>query len=272
MKNIRQPYVAGMFYPRAKKELESSVEKLLEHNNYEKQFNSVKGIVAPHAGYVYSGKTAAFAFNALKNSNFETAVIISPSHREYFPGVSIYNGDAFATPLGEVQINKEKSKQLTENSRSIFVSEQGHLHEHGIEVEIPFLQKIQNDFSIIPIVMGDQSDLFVNELADKLREIIDDKTIIVASSDLSHFYTRPHADKLDSRVEKHINNFDYDELQQDLKSKTCEACGGGPIVAMMKSLNKIGLEKSKVLYRTDSGEVTRDFSEVVGYLSAVIYN
>ena len=120
--------------------------------------------------------------------------------------------------------------------------------------------------------MGDQSDLFVNELADKLREIIDDKTIIVASSDLSHFYTRPHADKLDSRVEKHINNFDYDELQQDLKSKTCEACGGGPIVAMMKSLNKIGLEKSKVLYRTDSGEVTRDFSEVVGYLSAVIYN
>ncbi len=272
MRNVREPYVAGMFYPRSKYELEYNVDHLLDSFHIEQDFSNVKGIVAPHAGYLYSGKTAAYAFNSLGQQNFETAIIISPSHREYFPGISIYEGDAFKTPLGLIPINKEKSKQIIEGSKTIFFGETGHLREHGIEVEIPFLQRINLEFSIVPIVMGDQSDLYVDELVEGIKVCLDEKTIVIASSDLSHFYPRQQAEKLDSKVEEHINNFSYDELNDDLNNKKCEACGGGPILAMMKSLSQFGIRNSKVLHRTDSGEITRDFSEVVGYLSAAVYN
>ena len=272
MSRIREPFVAGMFYPRNENELISEVSLLLKQNEPEVYHSNVHGVVAPHAGYIYSGRTAAFAFNSLLGKDFETAVIISPSHREYFAGISIYDGEGFKTPLGVVPINHDKVNQLSDGSKVIFKGEIGHMKEHGIEVEIPFLQIINKDLSIVPIVMGDQSDLYINELAGHLKKIIDEKTIIVASSDLSHFYSRPIAEKLDSVIEERINNFDFNSLQKDLNKKICEACGGGPIVAMMKALSDYGMTKAKVLHRTDSGEITRDFNEVVGYLSAVVYN
>jgi len=128
------------------------------------------------------------------------------------------------------------------------------------------------DFSIVPIVMGDQNILFVNELAEKLAELITNETLIVASSDLSHFYNKLKANQLDSVVERHIKNFDYNGLQRDLETKKCEACGGGAIVAMMKASDLVKKKKSIILSRSDSGDVSGDNSEVVGYLSAAVYS
>lgn len=272
MKNIREPAVAGMFYPASASKLKDEVQLLLDSYKPEENFQNVVGIVSPHAGYIYSGRTAAFAFNAASNKNYKTVVIISPSHREYFSGISIYDGDAYKTPLGNVPLNKEIIKLLTDEGKFIFEGLNGHRTEHAVEVQIPFLQIALKDFSIVPIVLGDQRKMFVDELAQKLAGVIDDETLIVASSDLSHFYTKEEADKLDSVVEKRIADFDYDGLQKDLETGKCEACGGGAIVAMMKAADLFNKKKSKVLSRTNSGDVTGDNSEVVGYLSAAVFS
>lgn len=271
MRNVREPVVAGMFYPSPPNKLKDEIQLLLDTYKSEESFQNVFGIVSPHAGYTYSGRTAAIAFNTLANKNYKTVVIISPSHKEYFPGISIYSGDAYKTPLGEVAVNKEMVLKLTADEKFIFEGLNGHRTEHAVEVQIPFLQMVIKDFSIVPIVMGDQRKMFIDGLAQKLAEVVDDETLIVASSDLSHFHTKTEAYELDSIVEKRIANFDYDGLQKDLEMGECEACGGGAIVAMMKAADLINKRKSKILSRTDSGDITGDDTEVVGYLSAVVY-
>lgn len=268
---IRKPAVSGLFYPAQKAKLEDEIKTLLAIAKPEQEYKNVFGLVSPHAGYIYSGRTAAYGFNLLKDSDIQTVVIISPSHREYFPGVSIYTGDAYETPLGVVELNKEISDKLTSDSRVVFKGLEGHKEEHAVEVQIPFLQMVLGDFKIVPIVMGDQGKLFIDELAEKLSQCVDDKTIILASSDLSHYHSRDEANKLDSIVETKITDFDFDGLQNDLQRRNCEACGGGPMVAMMKAASLLNKKKSKVLYRCNSGDTTGDYREVVGYLSAIIY-
>ncbi len=271
MSKVRKPVVAGFFYPSDPQQLKDEVEIFLDISNPAFHFENTIGLISPHAGYTYSGKTAGYAYNLLKGTDYKTVIIISPSHREYFPGVSIYNGEAFETPLGIIPINKNLVKKITSGSEFIFESVRGHEQEHAVEVQLPFLQIALTDFEIVPIVMGDQGRSFVDELASKLADAIDDKTVIVASSDLSHYHPKPEAYKLDSIVEKRIKEFDYNRLQFDLEERVCEACGGGPIVTMMKAIDLLNKKKSIILNRSDSGDTSGDNSEVVGYLSAAVY-
>lgn len=269
---VRHQQVAGYFYPAEKEKLSSDISSMLQAAKSEKSFSKIFGIVSPHAGYIYSGKTAAYAYNLLKNKKFKTVIIISPSHAEYFSGISIYDGDAYETPLGIVEIDQGITDKLVENSKLIFRGMQGHRREHALEVQIPFLQSVLKSFKIVPVVMGDQSKMFVDELAEKISKVVNDEVLVVASSDMSHFYTSEKADKLDSVVEKRINDFDFEQLLKDLDDHECEACGGGPIAAMMKAASLKNINKSVVINRSDSSDVTGDKSEVVGYLSAVVFN
>lgn len=268
---IRHQQVAGYFYPAEKEKLENDISLLLNVDKPEKSFNKIFGIVSPHAGYVYSGKTAAYVYNLLKDKSYKTVIVISPSHAEYFPGICIYDGDAYETPLGIVEIDQNITDKLTENSKLVFRGIQGHKREHALEVQIPFLQSVLKDFKIVPIVMGDQSKMFVDHLAEKISKVVDEETLTVASSDMSHFYDSSEANRLDSVVEQRINEFDFEQLLKDLDDHECEACGGGPIAAMMKAASLKNINKSLVINRSDSGDITGDKSEVVGYLSAVIY-
>ncbi|MDY0082650.1 MAG: AmmeMemoRadiSam system protein B [Ignavibacteriaceae bacterium] len=268
---IRHQQVAGYFYSADKKKLQKDISLLLQSAKTEKSFNKIFGIVSPHAGYVYSGKTAAYVYNLLKEKNYKTVIIISPSHSEYFSGISIYDGDAYQTPLGIVEIDQPMSERLIENSKIIFRGIQGHRKEHALEVQIPFLQSVLKDFKIVPVVMGDQSKMFIDHLAERIAFAADDYTLVVASSDMSHFYDSEKANVLDSVIEKRINEFDFEQLLKDLDNKKCEACGGGPIAAMMKAASLKNINKSLVISRSDSGDITGDKSEVVGYLSAVVY-
>jgi MEMO1 family protein len=273
MSTYRQPAVAGLFYPAGYWKLKEQLQSLLEKAIPEKSFSSIFGLVVPHAGYAYSGTTAAYAYNLVKDKTIENVIIISPSHREYFPGICFYDGDGYETPIGKVPVNKELTDKLTSGSaKLLYKGKKGHGNEHAVEVHLPFLQYIiQNEFKIIPVVMGDQSKIFIDELASALSAIIDDKTLVIASSDLSHFYNRKESDRMDSVIEKRINDFDYEGLQNDLENKVCEACGGGPIVALMQTASIINKKNSFVIHRSDSGDVTGDLNEVVGYLSAVVY-
>ncbi len=272
MKKIRQPQVAGMFYPSDPKELQAQINGFLKEIDTEDYFNHVAGIVSPHAGYIYSGKTAAYAFKTLQDKKYSNVIVISPSHREYFHGVSVYSGDAYKTPLGEVNINKELRKKIISLSDLVFDGIEGHKTEHALEVQLPFLQMVLPEFNLIPLVIGDQRKENIYKLADILAKVIDDQTLLVASSDLSHFYSKSQARIIDSRVVQHINEFNFDELQNDLEGKRCEACGGGGIVALLRSLKMNNFTNSKVVAHSDSGDITGDDSEVVGYLSAVVYN
>ncbi|MDP2363754.1 MAG: AmmeMemoRadiSam system protein B [Ignavibacteria bacterium] len=268
---IRHQQVAGYFYPAEKDKLQKDISLMLQTVKPEKIFNNIFGIISPHAGYIYSGKTAAYVYNLLKDTSYKTVIVISPSHAEYFPGISIYDGDAYETPLGIVEIDQIMTDRFVENSKTIFRGTQGHRKEHALEVQIPFLQAVLKDFKIVPVVMGDQGKIFVDELADKISKVVDASTLVVASSDMSHFYSSEEADRLDSVVERRINDFDFEQLLKDLDDHECEACGGGPIAAMMKAASLKNINKSAVLNRSDSGDVTGDKTEVVGYLSAVVY-
>jgi len=271
MNYVRPAQVAGHFYPANPDKLRKDISLLLDVTKPKEKFEKVFGIVAPHAGYVYSGKTAAHAYNLLVGKKFKRVVIISPSHSEYFSGVSVFEGDAYETPLGILKIDKEFREKFLTDDGIIFKGYEGHRREHALEVQLPFLQSVLKDFKIVPIVMGDQSKMFVDELADKISRVVTDETLVVASSDMSHFYSSEKANKLDSVVEKRINEFDFEQLLKDLDDHECEACGGGPIATMMKAASIKNINNSLVINRSDSGDVTGDKAEVVGYLSAVVY-
>jgi hypothetical protein len=271
MKKVRQPAVAGMFYPSLPEELAGEINEMLDNAGTEEAPENLYGIVVPHAGYIYSGQTAAKAYKLLKDKKYKTVVVISPSHREYFPGISVFDGDAYLTPLGEIEIDSEMRDRIAEGSKIIFKGVNGHRSEHALEVQLPFLQVALGDFKLLPVVMGDQSKLFVDELSERLSDVVDENTLIVSSSDLSHYYSKPVAEKLDSIIVNRINNFDYNGLMNDLEENRCEACGGGAIVSLMKSADILNRKNAKVLARTDSGDITGDSKEVVGYLSAIVY-
>lgn len=268
---IRKPVVAGMFYPNNSIKLIKDIEYYLGFSKDEHNFEHIYGLVSPHAGYMYSGKTAGYGYNLLKGRSYKTVVVISPSHREYFPGISVYDGDAYETPMGIIEVDTELRDTFIKDSKVLFKGKQGHGQEHALEVQLPFLQYTLQNFKLLPVVMGDQNKMFIEALADKLSSIISDDILIVASSDLSHYHSRTEANKLDVKIENAINKFDYTGLQENLTRNFCEACGGGAIVSLMKALAKKNIENGLVLYRNDSSEVTRDTSEVVGYLSAAFY-
>jgi MEMO1 family protein len=271
MNKIRKAAVAGYFYPSNPEKLLIEIDTLLSISTSNLNVKNIMGIIVPHAGYIYSGRTAAYAFNLLKGKDINKVIIISPSHREYFPGVCIYEGGGYETPLGIVEIDGDLADRLADKNRIIYKGVDGHREEHAIEVQIPFLQKVLDEFKIVPIAMGDQGKMFVDEVAFKICETADEKTLIIASSDLSHYYSKREADELDAVIENDINSFNHEKLQSDLDNKNCEACGGGPIIVMMKTAALMNRRNSKVLDRSNSGDVTGDYNSVVGYLSAVIY-
>lgn len=268
---IREPAVAGMFYPAGREKLSEEVGALLASAQMEKIPGRAFGIIVPHAGYIYSGRTAAFAYNVLAGSAYSRVVLVGPSHREYFDGVSVYSGDGFRTALGVVPVDREFGDRMVLGSNLLFTGTEGQIHEHCLEVQLPFLQTCLKDFSIVPLIIGNQSRENLYELAERMDFLWDEGTLFVVSSDLSHYHSKSVAAGLDSRVETFLKALDYKGLFESLERNESEACGGGGIVALLRAASLRGFKKLKILSRSDSGDVTGDDSEVVGYLSAVIY-
>lgn len=274
----RPPAVAGYFYPAHERELRETVRTLLNEAKSTPLNGELVGLVAPHAGYMYSGLTAAYAYRLLRNKKFDSIVVIGPSHREYFDGVSIYPGSSFVTPLGEMPIDEELRERIVESypaslsSRgrpSILLSDVGHRLEHSVEVQVPFLQEVVPGARFVPIVMGDQSRYHCVALADALARALEGKNVLlVASSDLSHYHSYDEAVALDRRVIDDVKAFDAETLMEDLQNEVVEACGGGPMVAVMMAARRLGAEKSVVLFHCNSGDVTGERDRVVGYMSA----
>ena len=270
---IRKAAVAGMFYPASKETLERDVAIFLENSLPLEIVTHIYGIAVPHAGYRYSGGVAARAFRQVMDGDFDLVVVIAPSHKIYFEEISVYNGVAYETPLGKIAVDLDSAKKLASLHPGIIYSDLGHdIDEHALEVQLPFLQQVFHDFTLLPIVMGNQDAANVEILAEALVKLLaDKKALIVASSDLSHFHSYEKAKTLDNVVIEDVAQYNYTKLAEDLKKEFCEMCGAGPVLATMKACEKLGANKAKVFLYRNSGDVTGERDNVVGYMSAMFY-
>lgn len=281
---LRPAGVAGAFYPADRKALTDTMDAMLSRVSMAKIRGQIIGVVAPHAGYSYSGQVAAYTYAALKEHKFSRVVVIAPSHYETFDFTSVYDGDGYVTPLGTVQVDKMFARRLALMSSSIHLSERGHQPtlkgaEHAIEVQLPWLQHVLGSFKLVPVVMGDQSyessKALGVALAKMMREEMRQKsgnaqdstndTLIVASSDLSHYHPYADAETIDSKTLSALEAWDYFSMSRNLEMRVWEACGGAPIVAAMIAAERMGANHAHVLKYANTGDVTGDYSRVVGY-------
>jgi len=273
--NIRQAGVAGSFYPADPKALTAMMDEMLAQAIPPSIKDPILAVVAPHAGYQYSGPVAAYTYAELKGRKFSRVVVIAPSHYESFDFTSVYEGDAYATPLGKVPVDKAFARQLAKMSSTMQLSSRGHDAtsagaEHAIEVQLPWLQRVLGDFQLVPIVMGDQSYESSRALGVALVKLIHGgDTLVLASSDLSHYHPYDEAVKIDHKTLNALEAWDYYSMSRNFQTRVWEACGGAPIVAAMIYAERMGANQALVLKYANSGDVTGDRSRVVGYSADV---
>jgi AmmeMemoRadiSam system protein B/AmmeMemoRadiSam system protein A len=281
---VRPPAVAGQFYPADPKALATTVDGFLARAAVEQPSGTVLALISPHAGYEFSGQVAAYSYSLLKGRKIERVVVITPCHVDAFPYSSVYGGDAYATPLGNIPVDKEFGKRLAALSSLIQVSSRGHgevqgRSEHSLEVQLPFLQRVLGQFKLVPIVMGEQGYEASRALGVSLAKLLQGgkqgppaelDTVIVASSDLSHYHPYDEAVRLDHATLTALEEYDYFNMSQNFERRIWEACGGGPIVAAMIAAERLGANQAKILKYANSGDVTGDKSQVVGYGAAAL--
>ncbi len=274
--DIRKPAVAGSFYPADAGQLAKTIAEMFASVEKEAIIGRPVALVAPHAGYPYSGKTAAKAFKLLEGEEYDTVVIVSPSHMMFFKGCAVYGGGGYQTPLGIIETDYELASRIASINPAVFFSNMGHATggargEHALEVQLPFLQIVLGKFKLVAIIMGDQEPESINGLAEVLSSTLKGtNTLLGASTDLSHFHSDNEARKLDSEIQKAIEQFDPDALTEVLESGKGEACGGGVVTTVMRAAKRLGASEVKFLEYTTSAATTGDFDEVVGYLSAAM--
>ncbi len=254
---VREPAVAGAFYPADSSELSNLVK---QHLGQVEESDSIDGkiiaLIVPHAGLEYSGKIAAHSYNLLEGVDIDNVILCGPSHRYRYDGLSVFGPFVnWKTPLGSVKCNNVLCDRLIRFNGKIEVFKQAHAQEHNLEVQLPYLQTVLSDFQITPVAMGEQSSENINLLAEALVSLNpDQKTVMVASTDWQHFRSASEGWKMDSLGLDCLSNLDADKLESLIIAKQVELCGGGPTVAVMKAAVKLGADKVKILKYGDSGD------------------
>ena len=269
---IRQPVVAGQFYPGEKTELENMIHSCFEHE-YGPGTDSVDasekifGVVCPHAGYVYSGPTACHSFKAISSQNPELAIIIGPNHFGVGKDAATMIDVQWQTPLGRVQVDSASAKQLAEISDIIEIDEFSHSQDHSLEVQIPMLQEIlSNEFQILPIILRSQEMKTAIDVGNAVYEIAKEKNaIIIASSDFTHYEENSFAHQQDKALIEPILDLDIDKFYQVLYDRKVTACGYGAMASAMIACKKMGATSGELLSYATSGDVSGDTESVVGY-------
>jgi len=271
--------IAGSWYPGKAEVLRKTIENFLDEAVVPEFEGQPAGLIVPHAGYIYSGLTAAHAFKTLQGRKFTRVIVLSPSHQPYRQPLLTTGHDAYATPLGLVPVDREALRTL-----NILFYEGGGLElasvrrdqEHSLEIELPFLQTVLPEgFGLIPLMMVDQSASMVRLLSSALVRLIrsfpqDESILLVASSDLSHFYSERVANRLDGNLAQAVQEFDLNAFYEHKQRGEMEACGLAPMATVLQTSRLLGADQVTIAdYRT-SAAVTGDRSSVVGYLSAVI--
>lgn len=264
---IKKAEFAGLWYPGEPDELNLMIERLIGKADIDSIEGEVLGVICPHAGYIYSASVSAYSYKALQGKKFDTVVILAPSHRYDFEGVSVYASGYWQTPLGNLEIDS----RTIDNFRPLnFVQFEPKYFsgEHSLEVQLPFIAKTMDNPKIIPVLFGNINYEQIEELAKKLLEISSQANIlIIVSTDLSHFHPYQEAEKIDKDTIDLIKNKDTRNLWDSRDFGQGRACGIAPIVAFLQYARLKGAD-IKILKSANSGDITGDKGKVVGYLSA----
>lgn len=281
---IRKPAVSGLFYDNNPIDLRKTIEKCFAHRlgpekipilKSSKTFNdfNIYGAVVPHAGYSYSGPVAAHAYYKIVENGFpETFVILCPNHTGIGSDISLFVEGKWSTPLGDVEIDEEFTKQLISNSNVIDQDNSAHVGEHSCEVHLPFLQYFSNNFKIVPIVMWMQDMENASEIAKSIVETIQDldrSVLIIASTDLTHYESKTKALEKDKLILDSIEKMDESSLLKSVENNNVKMCGYGTTISTIISSRDLGAKKGEILKYATSGDISGDLTSVVGYCSAI---
>jgi AmmeMemoRadiSam system protein B/AmmeMemoRadiSam system protein A len=269
--NVKEPAVAGAFYPADKDSLKKSVEDFLSKAETSPDHGKLIAIISPHAGYIYSGQTAAYGYKQIQGSDIKNVILIGPSHRSAFKGASVYTKGSFRTPLGNVKINERLAEGLLNESADVRFSPEAYEGEHSLEVQLPFLQTVLKDFTIVPVLIGSPSGRTFEHLIQKLTEMLDEKTLLIASTDLSHYHDYPTAKEMDSKIISAVQRLSPKDTIELLRSGKSEMCGGVPVIIAMEVARRSGANLGVVFKQANSGDVTGEKDKVVGYASIGLY-
>jgi AmmeMemoRadiSam system protein B len=273
--DIRPSPIAGTWYPSDPKHLADMIDSFMDDATLPDLPGEVIALVSPHAGYRYSGSVAAYAYKTVKGRSFDDVVVISPMH-QYYPQPLLTTGhDAYQTPLGTIPVASDilfEINQALKDGAGLTLTPIRHDQEHSLEIELPFLQRgLRNPFKLVPIMLREQNRQMSKALGETLAEIIRDKScLMVASSDLSHFYHESKANQLDQNVLDQIADFSPEGLFDVHERGTGQACGLAPIATVLWASRALGAKNATILDYDTSGSATGDHSSVVGYGAAAI--
>ena len=264
----RNPVVAGQFYPGSASQLKAMIETLVD-KKAKKQ--DATGLVLPHAGYVYSGPVAGAVISRIKFK--DTFIIIGPNHHGRGKPLSIMTQGAWKTPLGEVEIDSELAGQILANSSHLQEDDAAHQYEHSIEVQIPFLQYFKPDIRIVPITLayasGDVYKEIGKEIAKAIREL-NREVVIIASSDMTHYESQESAKKKDTQAIEAVLELNEDKLLRRVEELDISMCGYAPTVTLISAAKELGAKTAELVKYQTSGDITGDYSSVVGYAGIII--
>lgn len=271
--NAKEPAVAGTFYPSDEKTLKEMVNGFLSKAETRPADGKLIALISPHAGYQFSGQVAAYAYKNIAGRDIRTVILIGPSHHKAFNGASVYASGSMKTPLGKIKIDEKIAKSLINEKADIGFYPDAFEKEHSIEVQLPFLQQTLKDFRIVPVLVGAPTRQSFDFLADRLADILkkDEKTIIVASTDLSHYHDYDTAVKMDRKIIETIAGMSVNNVESYLMTGECEMCGGYPVILTMVAAQKAGATNGLIYKYANSGDVTGDRSRVVGYGAIGLY-
>jgi hypothetical protein len=274
-RTVRPSPIAGTWYSANPKQLRHTIAAFIDQAENPDLPGEVVGLVAPHAGYVYSGSVAGHAFKAVQGRSVDCVCVLSPMHQYYPQPLLTSAHSAYRTPLGEIPLAEDKIDQIHNQLAEkigLGLTPIAHDHEHSLEIELPFLQvALAGDFSLIPVMLRDQSRQVAKALGEVLANVLDVETcLLVASSDLSHFLNQSQANLLDNQVLNALVDFSPEKLF-DLKDRgQGQACGLAPIAAVLWASAKLGATDVTLLKYDTSAATTGDTSSVVGYGAAAI--
>ncbi len=278
--DVRPSPIAGQWYPSDSRRLANSVDRYMDDAKLPELPGEVVAVIAPHAGHLYSGPVAGYAFAALRGMRPEVVIVVAPMHYPYYEPLLTSAHSAYATPLGTIPVDTTALETLDgylQGELRTGLARIANDPEHSLEIELPFLQRsLSGSFSLIPIMMRDQSLRAARGLGKCLARLVQEspslagkQVVLVASTDLSHFYSQSTAEILDAEILRQVGAFDPEGVIRVEEEEKGFACGRGALAAVMFAAKALGAGHAQVLYHATSGDVTGDYDRVVGYGAAV---
>jgi AmmeMemoRadiSam system protein B len=268
---VRNPVVAGQFYPASAAALRKQIERFLPEKT-EKQV--VIACMMPHAGYVYSGRVAVEVASAINIP--DTVILLGPNHTGYGKQFSIMTGGLWRTPLGGLPVDTELARGILARSKYLEEDACAHENEHSLEVELPILQYFRKDFSIVPIAVSSEDPGVLGTIGDDLASVIGERKqkksiLIVASSDMTHYEPQESAESKDTEAIGAILELDEQKLTRNVRRLGITMCGYAPVVIMLRAAKALGAKQAKLVKYQTSGDISGDYENVVGYAGITIF-